>query len=428
MKILTAFGNPALNMKLENLENVYVVGKDIQYQEGIVEQLEINKDIDVLIINETLPGEYGFYKLISEIKNIKKNIDVYIFLKEKDENKENYLVSKEIYKIFYLDEVDLDEFIKNFEDNPNDVIEEINKEIIEFKKLILNENQKNIDNYNFVEEKIFESFNINESVDIQNNEIEENCDNDKNSELYESVNEEKDCKVITISGNFGSGKSVVSSLLSKVISINNKKTLLIDFDAENYSINTIFGVKKYKDKQVFIEDFIINIDKNLDILCGIDKIINFKENINTYIIKEILENLKKHYEFIVIDVSSRIDFKYVKIVLAFCDKIIFLIEPNLLEISKSNKILEVFLNDFNIDVDKIKIIFNKTNKYKIAETVLEEIFSEFEIIEVLEYDEKYNLFINKNTNCFFEKEKFEKIYEKLISKKEEVYANTSVRN
>ncbi|MBR3832297.1 MAG: hypothetical protein IKJ72_01555, partial [Mycoplasmataceae bacterium] len=160
MKILTAFGNPALNMKLENLENVYVVGKDIQYQEGIVEQLEINKDIDVLIINETLPGEYGFYKLISEIKNIKKNIDVYIFLKEKDENKENYLVSKEIYKIFYLDEVDLDEFIKNFEDNPNDVIEEINKEIIEFKKLILNENQKNIDNYNFVEEKIFESFNI----------------------------------------------------------------------------------------------------------------------------------------------------------------------------------------------------------------------------------------------------------------------------
>ena len=116
------------------------------------------------------------------------------------------------------------------------------------------------------------------------------------------------------------------------------------------------------------------------------------------VIREILNRLKEEYKFIVIDISSRMDFKYVKCILTFCDKIIFLIEPNLLEISKSNRILEVFLNDLEIDVDKIKIVFNKSNKYKIVESVLEELFSEFEIVGYLDYEEKYNIFINKDTN------------------------------
>ena len=100
----------------------------------------------------------------------------------------------------------------------------------------------------------------------------------------------------------------------------------------------------------------------------------------------------------------------------------------MLEISKSNKYLEVFIKDFEIDVDKIKIVFNKVNKYKIANTVLEELFSRFEIIESIEYEERYNLFINKNTNIEFDEIKFENIYENLIGKEEKIYANTRVRN
>lgn len=392
IKILTAMGNPNLNEKLQKLDNVLVIGKDIQYQDGILEILEENSDIDCLIISNNLPGEINFYKLIKQIKNIKDNIDIYVFLEKKDEDIENYLSSQNIYKIYYLNETDFDYFIENFKENKSDVLDEISKEINDFKKIILNENTgENKDNYSFVEEGT-------------------------------------NCQTIAISGNFGSGKSIISTLLSKVISNQNKKTLLIDFDLENSSINTLFGIRKYKENQNYIDDFIFKIDENLDIMCGIDKIVNIKENINYYVIKEILEKLKKEYEFIIIDVSSRIDFKYVKMILTFCDKIIFLIEPNLLEISKSNKILEVFLNDWDIEIDKIKIVFNKSNKYKIAEIVLEEIFSEFEIIGNIEYEEKYNLFINKNTNSDFEKIKFEEIYEKINIKREEIYANSSVRN
>lgn len=421
IKILTAIGNPVLNEKLQKLENVFVIGKDIQYQDGILEILEENIDIDCLIINRNLPGEIYFFELIKKIKKIKENIEIYIFLENKDEDTEKQLNSQNIYKIYYLCETDFDCFTQNFKENKNDVLYEINKEINDFKKIILNENK---DNYSLLEEKINEGFEKNELEDFENE-----YKSDYNNSFYNNEDKEEcDCQTIAISGNFGAGKSVISTLLSKIISNKNKKTLLIDFDFENSSINTLFGIRKYKENQNYIDDFIFDVDENLDIMCGIDKIINIKEKMNNYVIKEIVEQLKKDYEFIVIDVSSRIDFKYVKIILTFCNKIIFLIEPNLLEISKSNKILEVFLNDWDIEIDKIKIVFNKSNKYKIAESILEEIFSEFEIIGDIDYEEKYNLFINKNTNIDFEKVKFEEIYEKLNIKKEEIYANSSVRN
>lgn len=434
MKILTAMGNPVLNEKLKKLKNFYVVGKDILYQEGVIEALEDFWDIDCIIINNNLPGEIGFYELIKKIKNIKSNIEIYVLLEEKDEDIENYLMSYQIYQIYYLNEIDFNEFIKIFLNNKSNLLEGINKEINEFKKLILKENVVK-ENYSFVEEKINESFG-----DIKSNQYSKeskqtnkNFDKKSNENILEKkqeyyFDEDEDCKTIAISGNFGAGKSLISVLLSKVISKQNKKTLLIDFDMENSSINTILGTKKYNNKNSYIEDYIINIDEKLDILCGIDRIVNFEEINNNYLIKEIVERLKRDYDFIIIDVSSRIEYKYVKIILTYCDKIIFLIEPNLLEISKSNRCLEVFLKDFDIDVDKIKIVFNKSNKYKIADDVLEEIFSEFEILESIEYKENYSLFINKNTNINFDEIKFEKIYKRIIKKKEEIYANTNIRN
>ena len=70
MKILTAIGNPYLNEKLKSIDSLMVIGKDVQYQEAVIEILEENLDIDCLIINKELPGDIGFYKLINKIKNI----------------------------------------------------------------------------------------------------------------------------------------------------------------------------------------------------------------------------------------------------------------------------------------------------------------------------------------------------------------------
>ena len=47
--ILTAIGNPILNNELKKIKNINIIYNDIQYQEGIFEILEINKNIDFLI-------------------------------------------------------------------------------------------------------------------------------------------------------------------------------------------------------------------------------------------------------------------------------------------------------------------------------------------------------------------------------------------
>lgn len=153
---------------------------------------------------------------------------------------------------------------------------------------------------------------------------------------------------------------------------------------------------KGKNKKVFLLNF---KNKNFN---------NYFIN-NEYSIKKYIEKLKEKYEYLIIDITSEL--KEIKTILYCGDKIIFLIEPNISEIEKSKNILDVYINDYEINVDKIKILFNKTNKYKIAESILEELFEEFEIIGEIKYDEKYNLIINKNKIENYSEKEYEKIYQ-----------------
>lgn len=114
MRIITAIGNPILNEKLKNNTDIKIVGKDIQYQEGILEVLEENKDIDLLAVSNILPGEWDFYKLINEIKKANERLEIVVFLNKKDENIENFLSSKNIYKIYYLNDSEFDKFLESF--------------------------------------------------------------------------------------------------------------------------------------------------------------------------------------------------------------------------------------------------------------------------------------------------------------------------
>lgn len=247
------------------------------------------------------------------------------------------------------------------------------------------------------------------------------------SEKFEEINngfyEENNCKTIAITGNFGTGKSVVSSILAKYISeIEKRKTLLIDFDTFNLSISSIFEFENINTKCE-----IKQVNKNLHILFDVRKMIDLSNELYIYKIKELFNKLKSEYEFIIIDTSSNLNYKYIKLVLSYADNIIFLVEPNLIETRKATNMLEVFINDWNIDVDKIKLVVNKVNRYELVNSILEELFFEFEIISKLQYEEKYNLFINQNTNFLIDKNGYKNIYEK-IKNKEEIYANSSVRS
>ena len=100
-KIITALAEPQLNNELKKEKDFIVIGKDIQYQEGVIEILETEKEVDFLIISEALPGNEKIENLIEKIKQINNEVNIVIILENKKEELEKNLYSKNVYLILY---------------------------------------------------------------------------------------------------------------------------------------------------------------------------------------------------------------------------------------------------------------------------------------------------------------------------------------
>ena len=93
-----------------------------------------------------------------------------------------------------------------------------------------------------------------------------------------------------------------------------------------------------------------------------------------------------------------------------------------MEIQKSKNILKIYKEEWNIDNNKINILFNNFNKNSIDINILKIIFSEYNIIGKIDINNKYNLIINKNANKIDKniKKEYLKIIEKyLINRKKQ---------
>ena len=97
--ILTAIGDPKLNCELKSLNKFNVIENDIQYQDGIFEILEINNNIDIIILNNLLPGDDNIEYLIEKILSINHNIKIIIILNEHEFNLKEKLIKKGVYGI-----------------------------------------------------------------------------------------------------------------------------------------------------------------------------------------------------------------------------------------------------------------------------------------------------------------------------------------
>lgn len=202
------------------------------------------------------------------------------------------------------------------------------------------------------------------------------------------------------------------------------KILLIDADDKNFSIHEFFGTNKYskkfqkiKDKNsefvktLSLNDLIIPYKKtNLNILP-----LNYKINI-----KQIVQEIgmfRDRYDLIFIDMPSYINSKYQEDLMKISNKKIFLSEPNLIGISKLNKILE----DLNIDKEELKessyICFNKYTKYSIDKNILNNFFDGYKNLSTLKFDNYLDNFINKGNIYVRQLDKIQKIeYQNIISK------------
>lgn len=401
-KIITALAEPQLNNELKKEKDFIVIGKDIQYQEGVIEILETEKEVDFLIISEALPGNEKLENLIEKIKQINNEVNIVIILENKKEELEKNLYSKNVYLILY-NKIEIKEIIKLIKNKKEDENEKIKKEINDLKKIIIEQNSKNKQNK---KQKIKE---------------------------VKELNSQKE--IICILGSGGVGKSIFTVNLAKSLIYSKKKILIIDFDILNNSLHTILGVKKYSEKiskkikennlikdRIGLKELKIKINKRIDLISGINLLFDSKYKINNIQFNNLFNDVKKFYDVIIIDTSSECFFNYTKDIIKKSNINIFIVEPNLLEIQKSKNILKIYKEEWNIDNNKINILFNKFNKNSIDINILKIIFFEYNIIGKIDINNKYNLIINKNANKIDKniKKEYLKIIEKyLINRKKQ---------
>lgn len=401
-KIITALAEPQLNNELKKEKDFIVIGKDIQYQEGVIEILETEKEVDFLIISEALPGNEKIENLIEKIKQINNEVNIVIILENKKEELEKNLYSKNVYLILY-NKIEIKEIIKLIKNKKEDENEKIKKEINDLKKIIIEQNSKNKQNKR---QKIKE---------------------------VKELNSQKE--IICILGSGGVGKSIFTVNLAKSLIYSKKKILIIDFDILNNSLHTILGVKKYSEKiskkikennlikdKICLKELKIKINKRIDLISGINLLFDSKYKTDNIQFNNLFNDVKKFYDVIIIDTSSECFFNYTKDIIKKSNINIFIVEPNLLEIQKSKNILKIYKEEWNIDNNKINILFNKFNKNSIDINILKIIFSEYNIIGKIDINNKYNLIINKNANKIDKniKKEYLKIIEKyLINRKKQ---------
>ena len=203
--------------------------------------------------------------------------------------------------------------------------------------------------------------------------------------------------IIQVSGNNGSGKTIFTIIISKILSeIKNKKVLLINKN-ENTILTKIFFKNDYKN--IIKKNEIINL-KNKIYLLNINYLIYNKINILEYLNKE-----KNKFDFIFIENQNNNFIKYEKI----ANKKIYLLESNIVEIEKAKNYFKK---------ENIEIVINNKNINSIDKEIIEKTIDK-KILEEINYNKNINLFINNNFNLKYLNKNQIKKFLNIINKLEE---------
>ena len=191
-KTITAIGNESIHNEYKRSGEYEVIGKDIQYQEGILEVFEEPNEIDLLIMSDFLPGYFSMRELIKKIKRKKNKLTVFILCQKETNESQMLLEEKWVDKIIPLKEEE------EIETNSYET-DELKKEIERLKR----ENKK------LKKEKV------------------------------------KYGKVVLVVGEHNVGKTSIAFMLSQMANLS--RILLVDFDDSYYGLLKITGLERNED-------------------------------------------------------------------------------------------------------------------------------------------------------------------------------------
>lgn len=380
IKIITALGNPSLNNELKKYEEFNVIGNDIMYFDGVLEFLELNREIDYLILGEIIDIN-NLNDFIDKVINNNRKIKIIVVINKKNKKIEDILLKKGILDIFY-DDIEISEIVNFLKTKNIEYLNiELRSEINNLKKLLSEKNNKKISK--------------NKKIILNNQEN----------------------KIIGITGARGIGKTSFCVMLAN--SLKNKKVLIIDFDLINSQINDIYNKKfEYaKIDELNINNYIFNVHNNIDILIGLN-ILYYYNKLNLANFKIKINNIREKYDYILIDTYSEYNFDKNKYILNMADKIFLLTGLNKLEINKTRKLINILIKKWQINNKKINIIYYKFNilEYLINKKIIDKnIFENIKIIgkiknEILFFYNIKNNYKFNFINKFFCKKIINKIY------------------
>lgn len=288
--------------------------------------------------------------------------------------------------------------IKNDIKYENEILKEINKNKIDY--LIINEKIKSKNEFSEIIKNILI---INSKIKIiiilKNKEIEKQItalniykiyyeDNFNLQKLKEDIyssnnkefnnkvkiKKEKDNKVISVVGISQVGKTYF--ILQLLQYLKNIKILIIDCDFKFKDIQIILNSKTNSNK-------VFKTNSEIDLI-NIDN----KKNKNQ--IKEELNKFKNNYDLIIIDNNYNVFYNFF---LEQSNKIFFLINPDILNINKTKKIIEKNLKkDY---IEKTKIIINKKSLNSLDKKIVEKTFNNFKVGGCINYSNLNNKIIEK---------------------------------
>lgn len=360
-KILIALDNSRIYSQIKAKEDYKVYEKDIVYKEGVLEYISRN-DVDIVITRDDLMGDMTKEIYVKQIKLLKPNIKIILFVKELEESYLNFL----------------------YNNNVLDVIDE--KENISIEKIV--------NHINGMERE--SCFKVNT-----------NCENDKSDSLN-VISKKK----IAVFGTSGAGKSYVSTLLSNMIGRNlNMETLLIDFDVQNPAIdiynnlncnnNLLMDIVKDVDNYTINNDtFDNNVYKKgkISYITNNVSIYDYQNNLCTNHYDKIYEIADKKYDVIVSDIASNIflDITYNSIKKA--DIVLFVINPNYISVRQAIKYLDLITNIWNIDKNSIYLVVNKITEWSLSIPQIEALIPNYKIVMQIENDSCLENVINGISN------------------------------
>ena len=393
INILTAILNENINYKLKEYEKINIKYDDIQYEEGLIEILENDSNIDILILNSI------FYKNIIS-KNLMKLINketIIILIKLKEEV---YEYRENVIQIENRNEDEMINEIINIISNKFEV--EINK--VSSINYLKEENEK-IKNELEMLKKIIEQ-------KKEKKLFEKIKDFKKSKEIKEGNIDKKSIKkgnIILFTGVPKTGKTVISSVVAENLSKDNK-VLLIDVNFKEKDLITLFNKKKFNEKED--ENILIKINDNLDLLSDLDIVIkDFRTDISSKL-DILLNKLLYKYDYLIIDFNLENENFIFEYILNKADKIFILIEGDLLNLKESKKAFEKITNVINKKT--IQIIINKNNSRFIEKEVIENILN-VKISMLIDYSNKFIKFINTNGKTCFRNRNIENLVNKIIN-------------